>query len=73
MPFGGGKCAICGANQGALDPAIGLPRCKGEHKHAMYYHVPVPKKLPFENTAPLEQEYKTADRPQTKRNPSWTY
>lgn len=43
---GGGICAICGARQGAYDSKIGLPRCRGELAHPMYFHVPVAQTPP---------------------------
>ncbi len=71
---GGGLCAVCGAPQGPYDPAVGLPRCRGELAHAMYYHVPIPKPRAVVHVCgPGGQEYPTADRPVSKRNPSWTY
>lgn len=91
---GGGKCAVCGATQGAYDPAIELPRCKGLLAHVMYYHVPITLKQRLDaggcearicsdgyliaHAQPIPRqfgdgEYPTADRPVSKRNPSWTF
>lgn len=85
---GGGLCAVCGAKQGPYDPAIGLPRCKGELRHPMYYHVPVETRVTrISRTSAVgvcdncgstgahycTGEYPTADRPVSKRNPSWTF
>ena len=71
---GGGLCAVCGAPQGPYDPGIGLPRCRGELAHVMHYHVPIPLKArALAHAYGSDQEYPTADRPVSKRNPSWTY